>query len=386
MKAWWPLYIVACLFLMGCSKGFKGSVGNLSSVQIQAGDGIDLPDSDKLDPDCMTSTSYDTCLFLKNPVFHSGRTFSGIAASQLDPFQTLGVKLTGLASTGFLENSDYSIQTTRSPRLLVARLDGLRLRYSAAQSSQIEQLMTYYYYRMALDFWGPRGMIAVQGRAVNVIVDSSMSGFEKSTNTIHLLKSTKTWPMALDSSQSIYLLATANIHYATGGRINNFGSVDANHQFCGSDAKGCCKTEAGCSRALISGLSTYFVASVFPARTAIGELSANRLGGVRLCGTVDRNVALAASLTRASAFGACATRRGDVHIMGNLYASVFWEVKKALPNEARAVDRLYIEHLSSLSAEDTFITAKEKLFLSNSETLTSSLRTVFTAEFSRRGY
>lgn len=380
--------VTLIVFSLACSEGFNSVTSTMASGGGRgqgAVNGALLPATDKIDSSCMVSPDYDACLFNKNPVYHSGRTMSGTAKSQIEPYQNLGVKLIGVGAAGTLDNSDFWVGTLNSPRISTANSGQLKVRVSQATGTEIEQLMTYYYFNSAFAYWASRGGLAARQKGLKVIVDDRVTGFRKENNQIHLARLPGQWPAALDASQSLYLLGTANLYHASGGEIFRMASGDAAHVSCGTDAKGCCATANGCSRALVSGLSSYFVAAMFPSGPAIGELAANRLKGLRVCNVVDRDLSGAAGLTKALSYSACTARRGDVHVMGNLYASVFWEVRKRMVNDQIAVDRLYLEHLTQLNGDDTFVTAKAKLLSLGSGVLTPALRLEFAAEFQRRG-
>lgn len=360
MKSLGLLLFIA--LLVGCSNGFNARLDSVPSVVPGALDTV--PETDKIDPQCATSASYEACIFNKNPVYHSGRVFENVVRSEIESSQTLGVKILGLDTSGFLENSDFKIMTARSPRVDTTNRSHLKVMSGKATGTEVEQVMTYYYFHLALKHWSERGTVAVKGKGVKVVVDDGMTGFRQDNNTIYLSRSGPQWGPGLDASQSLYLLGTANAHYASDGNLLRPAVGDTTHVRCGADPKGCCKTAEGCSRALVSAVSLYFVAVIFPSAPALGELTAERLGGFRLCQTVDRDLRTLASLNRASAYAACSARPGDVHILGGAYAAALWEFRKKLPGSDRIeLDRIYLEHLSQLRSTDTLVTARGKLLV-----------------------
>ncbi len=368
---------------LGCGEGFKAKSGELGlSLGDINGVGVQLiPQSDKIDGNCNSSPNYDACLFQKSPVAQQNAVLSNQSRSSMAELQTFGVKINDLNGSGFLENSSIRILTSHTPRLKTTQ----NLKASVLNGSELEQVMTYYYLNRTIEYLSARGPLAVRNQNIPVLVDDRVSGFRLANKTIYLSRKDGRLPSAFDASEAVYLLGLANAHLASGGRLYNLPSKEDQHKMCGLDAKGCCSSRLGCARALASGAATYTTALMFPEKPVIGELGANRLAGVRLCGAMDRDLRTLTSVTATSAFVACEARKGDVNILGSLYASIWWEIRKAFPAETYKVDHIFLRHLLQLTAEDTFLTAKEKVLGLDRTLNGGDFSERIAAEFAKRG-
>ncbi len=385
-------------FILSCSKGFESFQAKSSSLGFQGTSGLQFPDSDRLDSDCQTSKSYDSCLLLKNPVAQRGKALSPASREEVARWLQFGVKLTDLDSSGLLKNSSIEV-VTRSGALRVQLSNPLQRKPSSLQGhTYLEQLMSYYWGNRAIQYLAslPGGSV-LKGAGLKVMVDDTVSGYRSETNTIHLSsKATaagEPWqlPMALDASLLMHFLGQANAHLASAGLINQFAN-DVKHNICGSDPKGCCKTANGCSRALFSASGDYLATLMFSQNPAIGEGWVNELQGVPLCGR-RRNLVDFADQSKAAAFELCGSRQrpGEVHAMGLLYASIVWELRKQAeaqggPGAGRQVDALFMEHLKDLKGADDFLNGKAKLEAADMRLFGGQYQVRIRQHFQRRGF
>jgi hypothetical protein len=167
---------------------------------------------------------------------------------------------------------------------------------------------------------------------------------------------------ALDSSIGAHELGHANLRWAMPG--NSYYS-SGGHVVCGptGQEEKCCATNAGCFSAINEGQADYHAMMLFPDYPGIAEILSNDGVGLRGCG-IPRNAPMNATLTRAEAYTACAAPyQGEVHVMGALYASIWWKVRsdQATPVLKREVDKLFLAHLASLQTTDTFNTVVARI-------------------------
>lgn len=325
------------------------------------------PDTDRSDPSCMSSSKYDACIFAKNPVAVQNASFSGSASSStnLDSLQIYGVKLTGLSGTGRLENSTLSVESVTGRNVSVGSTN-LRMSARSDSAHTIAQVMAYYWLNRASEYISGRTRVfPANGKQIRVVADDTIAGWSPSTNSIHLKMNENGDAMAWSAELAIHFLGVANLHHATNGAIRQ--NTEARHKTCGLKAAGCCVSAAGCSRAIASGVGDYFAAMMFPQKPIVGEAWANRTQGLGFC-NVARNLNDARTLTAPGVYSACSSAglSGEVSTMGTVYASIWWEIRKAAassnPTIGEAeIDMLFMSHLSELRGDETFASALTKV-------------------------
>lgn len=325
------------------------------------------PATDKTDASCMTNSKYDACLFAKNPVAVQNASFSGSASASanLDGLQVYGVKLTGLTGNGRLSNSTLSVESLTGTPVTVGATN---LRTSARTDSAhvIAQTMAYYWLNRTGEYLYARtGIYPARDKQIKVYADDTIAGWSPDTNSIHLKLSDNGDAMAWSAELAIHFLGVANLYHATNGAIRE--NISTRHKNCGLKAAGCCTSVSGCSRAIASGVGDYFAAVIFPDRPVVGETWANRTQGLGFC-NISRNLNDARTLTASSVFNACASAgiSGEVSTMGTVYASIWWELRKAAAAERPVrgdadIDKLFMSHLAVLKGDDTFPSAYAKI-------------------------
>lgn len=345
---------------------------------------------------CLTATNTSLCLFQKNPVAQTRAALGDdtTAGANLAGLQTYAASL-GPAHTTTLENSFVRVQRFDSLGLTNPAA-GLKIPYSEANAGDLGLVLTYYWFNYAAQALIERtGKVPLVNRKITVYVDDVMSGWSGKRNSLHLARRGAKLATAFDASSLVYLMGVANADIASGGALGNDAAAEVTHTACANGSaparqKACCKTADGCARALLSGAGEYFHALVFPNAPALGELLANDPAGLVQCG-LPRNLAAYKDLTALAAFNACAGegRPGRIQVMGALYASILWEIRKkteaTFPGSSRDFDRLFIDHLAQLSSEDTLASAKTKLLYVNQTIYGGRFDLMIRDEFQRRG-
>lgn len=372
------------LLLSACNSGFESSrVESVHLTSIQGG--VFIPKTDKIDSDCKASSNYDACLFFKSPTHQLGQTFSSKDKEILNSQNIFGVKISGIDSSGKLKNSHFSIETINSQPVNTLQLNSYKLN---SENSSLNQLMAFYWMNRAFEYFEEQvGGLALKNKGLKVIVDDDSSGFRSSTNSIHLSRGTSQLPMALDASVVLHYMGQANFYWATQGGIQDF-SQDQSHVLCAGDPKGCCKSEVGCSRALLYGASDFFALSLFPDSPHIAETWSKSTQGQELCG-VSRSLSSAQNLTFKLAYDSCfEDKRGHAHLMGLVYASIWWEVRQQIVSlntgEVPYLDQLFFLHLKDLKGYSDFEHALQSILRVDREKFQSRFSRLFQDEFSRR--
>ena len=390
-KTLWPIFLIifitaVLIFAFQTCTGFNPQ-RNLASANLA----LLQPPTDKLDSECMSSPSYDTCIFKKNPVAQQDKTYgTSPTANDLLKQQIYGVKLTQLGPENPLENESIKVSSASGQAAPMGT--SFKIAVNSDPDHLVDQLMAFYWLNRTIQYISPRtGLFYAQGKGIRVVVNDTLAGWSSVTNSIHLKSSDDGNHMAWNGDLLIYFLGLANIHYATQGKIIDYGSGSSNkHRICGNGiANGCCKTSQGCAKAIASGAADYLTAVMFPRQTALGETWSNNIDGVNVCG-ISRNVANNKQLTAESAFGACSDgaedKEGEVHNLGSVYASIWWEVRTQVgDSESANIDRLYTNHLPLLNGQDDFSTAFSKIQSLDQKLFAGKYSSLFSSQFNQRG-
>ncbi len=381
------------IFLFQHCSGFTAIKNkSLNTLEFGSSGGSDLqPSTDKLDANCLNDSKYDACIFYKNPVAQTQVALAQPMNNNLDisKLQIYGVKLTGLKNNGFLENDKFQILTLSTPRLSTNNPFGLKINIQQDTQLATAQMMTYYWLERAAEYLESHsGVLASSTTQLKVYIDDSISGFSSATQSIHLSKTDVGNKMALSGDLAIYYYGVANSWFASGGLINK--NITKNHVDCNSRSQECCSSNLGCARALESAAGDYFVHLIFPDRPGLGEAWINKATGIGFC-NIARNLTLNKTLSASSAYSACASQSaaGEVHIMGTLYASIWWNIRTnaelTKSGSSKDIDTLFMQHLNLLTADDDFKTVQAKILSVDDRLFAGSHKNTIMAEFIARG-
>jgi hypothetical protein len=341
----------------------------------------------------------NACIFLKNPVFQKGSPLSSplSATSDLRSLQIYGVTLTGLDGSGYLQNSTFAVAPSGLTRATADGSGNWKFPYSTCSAGsctvdpnhQLGQVMAYYWLSKQEQVMVSRtGKFYSSGKAIPV--DTYKAGYNNASFDRSVLPSGKI-TMGVNGTGNEYALS-AEIYNHEMGHANFYhanpsaGYSTATHQYCGtSNQYVCCKTTAGCLLAINEGQADYHAAIVFNEAVALGEALVNNIAGFSECGLL-RAISANTNTTNQATYDACGSRSqlGEPHLMGRVYASVWWMVRSKAGNNPQEVDRLFTEHLAVLSSSDTFATALVKIQTLDSSLFGGKYSSDFAAEFARR--
>ncbi len=357
-----------------------GELASLGSTQ-SAGANL-VPPTDKTDSDCRNSAAYDACIIRQNPLASGSGTLSADPATrrtQVAATALYGVKLTSLSGTGRLENPTISVQS----------IDGTQIAANAVNlksvpsdtNSNFEQANVYYWMNRAAEYFDARtnGALPAKNKAIKVVVDDTITGYETKTNTIRLKKTAPLGAVAWNGDVSVHMFGIANLMLAN---PNGWTTLSATkHTTCNAIDKGCCATAIGCANAIRFGVGEYFAASLFPERTRIGEAIVNT-GNPQIIAGVARNIASLSASTSTAAF---TTSTGHTQAMGLIYASIWWQVRAAANSQSNEIDRIFLEHLTLLDGTDDFRTAIAKAKTVDARLFSGRHAAKFDAQLTARG-
>ena len=163
-----------------------------------------------------------------------------------------------------------------------------------------------------------------------------------------------------------------------------------------AEAAKCCNAEKGCYFAIDEGAADFHAAILFPNNTAVGEMFQNSVKGLTGCFPSDglsRNVADSEtkSVRVGAVFNGCSNHQGpgEIHLMGILYNSIWWEIYTHTDTEKSDILTLFTEHLPILHYSDDFGTAGDRIINLAKQLFDTSkadkYADIIRDEFSRRG-
>jgi hypothetical protein len=301
-------------------------------------------------------------------------------ATQVSAQALYGVKLTSLLGNGRLENGTISVRTTGAPLVATTPAE-LKARPGTPSSSNFEQVNAYYWINRAGEYFDARtsGALPAKGKAISVIVDDTINGYETATNTIRLKTALANGATAWSGDIAIHLFGVANLMLANPTGWANVSATK--HATCNAIDKGCCTSNIGCANAIRFGVGEYFATSMFPTHTRIGESVANT-GNAQIIAGVQRDVA---SLTSNAAPQVFTDSAGQAQAMGLLYAAIWWQVRTAAAAQSNEIDRIFLEHLTLIDGNDDFRTAIAKAKTIDARLFGGRHSTKFDAQLTARG-
>lgn len=333
----------------------------------------------------MSNLDYDACIFYKNPIAQSQSPLpsSLTPTSNLTQLQIYGVKLKGLNNSGYLENNSFIITPGNSLSRVKKNPQGTwKYPFStncsgntctADSNHKIGQLMAYFWLnRQAEVMTEQTGKFYAKDQQITVETFHSnlYNAYWDGSSIVMGDGSTSKSEFALAAEVYLHEAGHANLSFASSGSLY---------------AQSQCSSAKGCLSGINEGQADYHAAILFPEGGApLGESVVNSVSGITECG-LSRAVSANKNTTAQKAYDACSSTKGEVHLMGRVYASVWWEVRNKSTSNPKEVDQLFTEHLKSLQNSDNFETALTKIKTLDKALFKSKYSADFTDEFGRRG-
>ncbi len=348
-----------------------------------------------LSSDCLDNTIGNFCTFNRNPIFQNGSALSGdpTNVSELGSLQAASVMIKSLDNSGFLRNSNFTINLVGGEE--IQRISqNWNVSLSADGINAFMQVNSYFWLNYAInrgtELFGT--MFAI-GKQIKVFVNDRFSGWSAAGNSIHLGNTEAVYPSGLDSSIILHHYGLANLHYATDGKLRSF-SNDSKHTDCGTDGnrivRGCCVSVDGCSMAIANGIAEFFQAVILSDTPVFGATKSNDDSGLSRC-SISRDLNDIKDTSVSTIFNACSTQSasGYVHLMGSIYASIWWNIRQSVVKPIDAsrhpVDELFHAHLSQISSEDDFLSVFSKISQLDQSMFSGAHTARIRDEFTRRG-
>lgn len=266
-----------------------------------------------------------------------------------------------------LENNHFAVfAKDQTPLSKKEQSDQWPLRQNSFYYDDLAQYTTYYWANTAMEkIYQQTEINYLINHKINIQTKADSTGWDATLKTIYLEKG-----IDLDTGILIHLLGQANITFSQPNFSFEAFDADPQHLNCGPTEStivpaDCCRSQDGCSKAIISGAADYFVGLTFEEKPTLGEWLTQRESGLGFCG-ISRNLNSNLNLDLATTYNACveATNvRGQINLMGAWYASVWWRIRTQLKSQQdlRNFDALYMRHLSLIRPEDNFQTIFSKV-------------------------
>jgi len=365
-----PLLVIAVFQNCGAQK--SGVKNEKSSHSLDDGELVE---------NCLSKTG-DACLFEKNLTAQTGLAGDADFDEAVE-HQNFAVQLS--MSDGDLANDDFAVFRKGSSVPLSSGSKKFRFSATSAEIASLNQVSAFYWANFLKDNWAARsGTNYLSEKAVKIVTDDNLAGWNADLNQIHLKIGEGTRGMALDAGVIAYYLAMAHMTYATGGALHFYSSVK--DKSCGGARKNCCLASTGCARAVASGVADFMAAISFPNAPAVGDGWSANVEGHSICGGADyRNPAKSVGLNVTKAFGLCSGqgRPGDIHALGAVFAAALWDLRAA--NDAEEIDQLVMIFMAVLHGDDDFASAKSKLLLKDVQVFGGKYQSSINSVFSARG-
>ncbi len=392
-------------------------------------------------PNCMTDQQYDACLVWKNPVAARGGAYYPdyfVIGTDISAQQTFGVKFRNRSNPLFLTSRllnvasinpdtkkntvgdflEQNLTMSGSGQIKVAYKD--EEAYAATfkttageQKNVLAQMMTYYWldhiqaelkrrtrasnpaffsYANAgsgISFTdAPTNPLTVYGYFRNGTAASALiynnAYFVPRPNgdfiAIGYAAGSKDAPgheLGLNAEVSIHEFGHANFYYARNKQpITNGSSRSGTTDYC--------PDVMGCLDGLDEGQADFHALMIFSDSPSIGDLFIpnQSLRDVRkLQGKTVQDLYNQSAQTTSTG----AVVKGEIHEVGNIYASLLWETYSDSRLDKRAFEATFLLHLQSLSSSSNFLTARAKLIAIDQQFFHGRNSAIIEQVFHRRG-
>jgi len=349
---------------------------------IDPGDpGANTPPSSKgagtFDPACLTTNTYDACIFWKNPVAQKGGTYSpSVRFGQDIKEQTFGVKLTGLSNPNKLENSSITVGSSQAPD---AAPNGGNWRFAYkddASNHFVAQLMAYFWLtHQEKQMMSRSGIFYAKDKGIPVDAFNTSVTNNAYWDTQKIVMGVASTgggqhEMALSAEVYLHEMGHANMQYAV-GRFLRDNNANGNS----------CFTLNGCVGAINEGQADFHFAMVFYESTALGETFLNSTGGISQSG-ISRDVR---KLTAMKADEFFQRSGGEIHGTGSFYASVLWEIYNHPQMKKIDFEKIFLSHLQKFTESTRFPEARDILVADDMALFGGKYKSIIENAFATKG-
>ncbi|PWU20556.1 MAG: hypothetical protein C5B49_04100 [Bdellovibrio sp.] len=359
-------------------------------------------------PDCATDSNFNSCLFWKNPVAQTGAILSGHGLTTSTDLSSVQIDAVNIPSgwydnSGYLQNPTIKVyldQTSNTAARVTTAAGNFKFAYANDANRKVTQTMVFYWLMTEVNFFKERvGKFYAENHGVVVFAsDSTLQNnayFSLTDHTLHAGRDDQGVDLAVGAEIVLHEMGHANAFFSSNGGIHIASGGQTADGYCTTARAGslCCRDKFGCASGIDEGQADHHAGLVFISDPALGQTWFNNLNGVVDCG-IARNAVKNLNLTADEVYLSCGNSgagsnfNGEIHIMGALYASIWY----ALAATARAtggadavdIDKLFSEHLKVLTGADNFPSVYAKLRAIDSSLFGGKFGTAIQAEFKKR--
>ncbi len=296
------------------------------------------------DPNCMTNAEYNICLIAKDPVSANGSAFSptltpGTSTAAIEErIMTIGLRV---PTQGPLSNGSYIIV---DPIKATPYGGSWKFPYKGDTNHYVAQIQAFYWLNRQATFMKEQtGKFYYENQGCRVTAYDSGTRDNAYYNGTEIVLGYRS---AGGGTVNIGLDAAVIAHEA------GHGNFDRALRGKGSFSN--CRTKDGCIGGIHEGQSDVHSFILFPDKgSTLGNYFMNSVKGLRDPAAIKRDGISALALFN--------RRNGEVHDMGEAYASIWWEVwdKHYKAQTNRDLEIIFTNHLGGMDDSDTFSTALE---------------------------
>ncbi len=328
------------------------------------------PAGKKVD-NCLTDTTVNLCVIYNNPVMVNQGGFSPALTSTNTTTEIENRIITyGLIipKTGQLKNNFFSMRPINGVSAAPDAKGNWKYQIKGDNGHRLSQAHTFYWLnRQKTVFTERTGRFFLSNQLTNVDAFSAAPSAQDNAfwdgATINLgarsVSGGKS-DLALDASIVLHEAGHGNLQFAS--QITGFSRN--------------CVTKNGCSSAIHEGVGDFHSLIVF-GEGVVGAYFTNSLTGLRSTAAFKTSGKTAAQMF--------ALRNGEVHDMGEVYASIWYEVwvKAKQAGKERDVETVFTDHMTALGNSSTFVTAFNAISAIATQKNLTYLINDFRAEYQR---
>ena len=399
-------------------------------------DDIQMPQSEgEYVKNCHDNPNYNACIYHHDPFTQNGLLipeFKNIFNGQnnmrkfneaMRSYQNYAVNIRG-TTHGLLKNEHYDVKIPNSYGIRLnqqpnekwtmpyAGFETYNVSTSPNQRFSVEQVMAYYYLMYQKEWMELNtGQWYASGKNISVTF-SENTYWDKYSNKINLKTSEYLGSFQVSGSMhagvTVHEAGHANFYYSNLSRegSKNKAAQECKFSFATYSDK-CCASADGCFNAIDEGQADFYALMIFPdfplefsLEEYINALIENP--GIKSPVFDDsgnckilRDPRANKNLKAEEAFN-CSNEqtqegdtRGEIHDMGKLYASIWWELYNHPETSKKDIAILFSTHLLLVSYDDTFKTMAVKI-INKAKDLFGELKgehyaCIISQEFARRG-
>lgn len=326
-----------------------------------------------IDPECMTNSAFDACIFQKNPVAQNKAALTRALrrGDDMSKLQTYGVKLENLITPSSLSSRSIRIGISSGNKAQPTN-GAWKYPYASDSKGFVAQLMAYYWLTLEeKSFEALTGVFYAKGYSIAVdALDTSVQDnayWDGEQIVMGIAKMSGSHEMAMSAEVYMHEMGHANLSYGAKGDIYNDANGNGN----------ACRTDQGCIYGINEGQADFHFMLLFPDSTALGETWVNSINGL-----TSRNVKYNLNKTVSEIY---TSSNGEIHAMGAAYAAILYGIYTDPKMNRADFGKLFSLHLQKLTADSRFPDARDIFLADDAAFFGGKYASVITQHFESRG-